>query len=278
MVEAAPETEQTIRAMQPCRMALAGTFALWVYVLALGVFWILYKPPMMQKLDLTQLREWAEYVCLWGIGILVPGVILWQSRVRLWYFAGAVAIVLIAGALRYWQPNHSFGLENVVLIIVGSTGIGLTELFRRGHHYAITTGRLSIKVEFLTDHQRQLLFSKINDVVVQRGILGRIFGFGNVIPITASGLGTGSDFAFYGGAVAGKVPLLSRIAVAAFLGGGRSVTLANGRSDVIFFGVERPDTIVETVFELMKTREAVYRAPSKAVLDSARVPNEAEAK
>lgn len=75
--------------------------------------------------------------------------------------------------------------------------------------YYLTSKRILLYKRFITISSRQVQYDDLSDVVVDQGILGRLFGFGNVIPITKSGLGTAmvgwQTGGTAGGPIAGEV-------------------------------------------------------------------------
>lgn len=67
-------------------------------------------------------------------------------------------------------------------------------MYQRSFQYAITDKALVFKRDFLmTRAQRRVLYDNINDLTLQQGASGTLFGFGTVTPITASGIGMGES-------------------------------------------------------------------------------------
>jgi len=52
--------------------------------------------------------------------------------------------------------------------------------------------------------RREVFYDRISDLIFERSILGRILNFGSIIPLTASGIGTGMDISLIGAGV-GKI-------------------------------------------------------------------------
>ncbi len=73
--------------------------------------------------------------------------------------------------------------------IFGIPLIILTFLYQRGHKYWITNKRIVLAKTFIYRDIRNVYLKQITDVSVTQGILGRLFEFGTVTPLTASGLG-----------------------------------------------------------------------------------------
>ena len=82
-------------------------------------------------------------------------------------------------------------LMGAPFILLGGIIFVATIFYSRAFTYFLTNKRIVIYKKFITISTRQIQYDDISDVVVDQGIFGRIFGFGNVIPITKSGLGLG---------------------------------------------------------------------------------------
>jgi hypothetical protein len=193
------------------------------------------------------LANFSEYTSLftqywvvilaWGLVLLVVGVIASLTTIRwsifflyLGVFAGGVGFML-------WQGEW---LENAKVFIpfysVGVSIIGflMVELYRRSHKYIISNHRITFKGGIVTKRERTLRYDKITDIHAEQGVLGQIFGFGTIIPISQSGFGLGSDqsFAAGGAAIGGKKAKLLGI-----FGGGKEVQTPRSRSYYELHGV-----------------------------------------
>ena len=66
--------------------------------------------------------------------------------------------------------------------------------FQRSFSYAITSDAVIFRKDFmLTNSVRRILYSNITDLIVQQGAMGSVMGYGNVVPLTGSGLGIGEE-------------------------------------------------------------------------------------
>lgn len=128
-------------------------------------------------------------------------------------------------------------------IIYSLSIIGLTDFYRRAHKYYITNLRIVSAKEFITHEYREVTFDKISDIVLKQGVLGRIFSFGSLIPITASGFGLGSDFSMAGVGVSSR-------GVGVGVGGGKSVDVPRGRSYFILYGIRRPKEVLNIISQI----------------------------
>ncbi|MEC8949209.1 MAG: PH domain-containing protein, partial [Candidatus Thermoplasmatota archaeon] len=61
--------------------------------------------------------------------------------------------------------------------------------------YYLTDIRIAMHQDFLWSfkNERQVRYNHIEDIKLNQSLFGRIFGFGTVVPVTGSGLGTGTD-------------------------------------------------------------------------------------
>ena len=57
--------------------------------------------------------------------------------------------------------------------------------------------------------ERQVRYNHIEDIKMEQGIFGTIFGFGTVLPLTGSGLGTGTDESMVAGGTGTEVKGMS---------------------------------------------------------------------
>jgi membrane protein YdbS with pleckstrin-like domain len=173
---------------------------------------------------------------LWGIGLLLAGIVASLLTIRwsifflyLGVFAGGTGIIFllsIDGAIGIFAPAWTISMSII--------GFLLVEWYRRSHKYILSNKRLKFKGGIFTKEERTIRYDKISDINAKQGILGQIFGFGTIIPITQSGFGLGSDESMAGGGVAlgGKKAKLF-----GFAGGGREVSTPRARSYYELHGV-----------------------------------------
>jgi len=98
----------------------------------------------------------------------------------------------------------------------------------------ISNLRIIFKGGVVTKRERTLRYDKITDINAKQGILGQIFGFGTIIPISQSGFGLGSDQSF----AAGGVELGTKKAgFLGIFGGGKEVQTPRARSYYELHGI-----------------------------------------
>jgi len=125
-------------------------------------------------------------VVFWAL-LIVGGILfgpLWGGRMPLILMAG-LGLVGTFLELYYQYPPFT---KLWMLILAAASGIVITEINRRSHTYLITNYRIVARKGFVRREKRDLIYGGINDVCVNQGLMGRIFNFGTVVPVTASGL------------------------------------------------------------------------------------------
>ncbi len=199
-------------------------------------------------------NEWFPTM-VWAIVILVFGVIasLVTIRWRIFFLylgvlLGGIGLMLWAGWLS--SSNVFIPFYTVSISILGFL---LVEWYRRSHKYIITNQRIIFKGGIVTKEERTLRYDKISDINTKQTILGQIFGFGTIIPISQSGFGLGSDESIAAGGVqvGGK-----KGGVFGLFGGGKEVQTPRARSYYELHGVH-PYKEVKKVVENMVQESVV---------------------
>jgi membrane protein YdbS with pleckstrin-like domain len=172
----------------------------------------------------------------WGIGLLLAGVIVSLITVRWSIFILYLTIFVSGTVIVFWlelQNNIDF-FAPVYTISMSIVGFLLVEWYRRSHKYIISNQRITFKGGIFTKEERTLRYDKIADINAKQGIMGQIFNFGTIIPISQSGFGLGSDESFAAGGVqVGK----KKAKLVGMAGGGRGVQTPRARSFYELHGV-----------------------------------------
>ena len=187
---------------------------------------------------------------------------------------GALIAVFVerpSGFMPDW--NDQFYL----LFGLGYTGVMflLTLLYQRAFTYVITDKHVYIKKEFLkvvdaSCHTMQL--SSIENLKVERNLIGRILGFGNLHIITASGIGMKEESVSVGASSVGDVGdaatdekrnivfrFLRFIAFMVRLQ--RSRTVVDTNPEDCFYGIREPVTVQKLVNEIRSKPEDSEEEP-----------------
>jgi len=177
-----------------------------------------------------------QIIFSWSIVLLIVGIIASLLTIRWRIFFLYLGVVAGGVGLIFWQNWQ--GLSGVVLpyytVIASIIGFLIVELYRRSHKYIISNLRITFKGGILTKRVRTLRYDKITDIDAKQGIVGQIFGFGTITPISQSGFGLGSDKSFAAGGVGvgGK-----KAKVLGIFGGGEEVQTPRARSYYELHGV-----------------------------------------
>ncbi len=228
------DQEQVTKILSPHPLSFMGLQSLCIFLIVWGlVFGWLVNFSDFRGLFANALLQ----IAVWGLVLLVVGVIASIIKVLWRIFFLYLAVVGVALLITVWLNlfDTSSLFLPVYTVVVSIIGFLLVELFRRSHKYIISNQRLVFKGGVVTKEQRTLRYDKITDVNTKQGILGQIFGFGTIIPISQSGFGLGSDQSFAGGGVEGGGN--KKVGLFGFFGGGREVQTPRTRSYYELHGV-----------------------------------------
>jgi len=226
--------EHIERMLSPHPLSFMKLQSLCLFLIIWGVF-VYWLVNFSDWKSLFSGSEWYP-VILWGLILLLVGIAAWLMAVRfsifilyLGVFAGAVGLII-------WQNWEAASSLFILVYSVAASIVGflIVELYRRSHKYIISNLRIAFKGGIFTKQERTVRYDKITDINAKQGILGQIFGFGTIIPITQAGFGLGSDKSFAAGGVelGGKKAKLFGLA-----GGGKEVQIPRARSYYELHGI-----------------------------------------
>jgi len=185
--------------------------------------------------DLFSGNEWLP-ILVWGLVLLVTGIFASLITVRWRIFFLYLAIFLGGMGLLLWQNWIGASSIFIPFYMVATSIIGflIVEWYRRSHKYIISNQRIVFKGGIFTKEERTLRYDKISDINAKQGIIGQIFGFGTIIPISQSGFGLGADKSF----AAGGLQLGSKkTKLFGLAGGGKEVQTPMSRTYYELHGV-----------------------------------------
>lgn len=118
---------------------------------------------------------------------LVP--FAWKGMVVL-----LLGVLVSVGSYTFRFPTFTISslllrLVALALVFIGFLGILVGAFRRNTFTYLITDTDLVLKKQLLRSSVRRIPFSSISDVQVSQTIVGRLAGYGNVVPVTKSGYG-----------------------------------------------------------------------------------------
>lgn len=130
--------------------------------------------------------------------------VLYRTRLHwIMFLPGALlTLVVIAGGIGMFWVYEPVA---IALLVVGVL-IGMIQYLKYvSSEFAVTDARVLIKVGWIRRRSIEILISKVESIVVDQGIAGRIFGYGTVV-ITGTG---GTREAFDG--IASPLELRERV-------------------------------------------------------------------
>lgn len=182
--------------------------------------------------------EYWVVILAWSLVLLVAGIVASITAIRWRIFFFYLAVVGGGIGLMYWQGGW---LTNAKIFIpfysvaVSIIGFLLVEWYRLSHKYIISNQRIVFRGGIVTKEERTLRYDKISDINAKQGVLGQIFSFGTIIPISQSGFGLGADTSFAAGGV--SISGKKGGGLLGIFGGGKEVQTPRARSYYELHGI-----------------------------------------
>jgi membrane protein YdbS with pleckstrin-like domain len=195
------KNEKLERVLSPHPLSFMKFQSLAIFLLIWGVVfgWMTFSP---EYSDFFAGNEWYP-VLVWGMVLLVFGVVASLITIRWSIFFLYLGVFLGGTGLMLWQNWLSTAgiFIPFYTLAVSILGFLLIEWYRRSHKYIISNQRIIFKGGITVKEERTLRYDKISDINAKQGVIGQIFGFGTIIPISQSGFGLGADKSFAAGGV-----------------------------------------------------------------------------
>ncbi len=258
--------EKILTSFHPHPLALAGQAMLWVYVLVVSV--IMYFIGNQVNVSFKNIPiigglmgAYGEYV-VYALVIVIPTLIYAVVKIVWRYFLVALLIAVGVPLVLVFVAKLPLRYTFIIGATVGILGVLAIEIHRRAHKYIVTDRRIIFEYNGVFKKiRRDLVYSRVSDIILEKGVLGKLFNFGNLIPVSQPGLGLGSDMSFV--TVGGSVGKDVRAGLA--VTGGRSVKVPRSRSFYMLYGVPHPERVYDMIVEAIKaSEEAPYL---KKILD-----------
>jgi hypothetical protein len=221
---------------------------------------------------------------IWSLALFVVGFIAryffmdagGQSIFRLYSGLAILGIVVLSYHKWKMEDTEAFGLWFIpgITAAVGLIGLLSVDAYRRSFTYYLTDNRIVIQGNFLMNRsERQVRYNHIEDIKMEQGIVGTILGYGTVLPLTGSGLGTGSDESII---MAGSGAEVKGLGIG-LLGGSRtsSKRIRHNPHDCLY-GVPQPSKVQDLITENIQSDTGVEHLKNIQELLSKREENEAE--
>jgi len=249
------EDEKILAHLEPYPLAFVDFYAFFFYLVSLGAVFIVFNPQMNLAIQGLISADWGRDIALsviWFACLIIPFIVVSVVKTAWRWLLYSIGISVLGALLKFYF-TIAYGLQ-IPSILVGIVGFALTDVYRRKFDFYITDQRILIELNFISQKRRELLYSKISDLVVERGWLGRVFDYGSVIPITESGFGLGEDVS--AATVAGTGSLLPKgPKITTAISGGRTISVPRGRSFYILFGVHNPNAVSDMISQLIHEYE-----------------------
>ncbi len=192
----------------------------------------------------------GTYAIPWVTATLLLGVLslfLTRSHRQWLTFAaflllsiGSIFILRTFGALR--AVTGAF--LATITFFAGLAAILIADFYRKSYRYYITNFRIAMIRKFLTYNEVYTRYENLVDIDVTVSVLGRIFSFGSIIPITSAGLGMGANYSGRGG-INGTVSV-------------KGIDVPRAKPSECFFGIKHPYTVRNEIAEYMQKSSSSY--------------------
>jgi membrane protein YdbS with pleckstrin-like domain len=104
-----------------------------------------------------------------------------------WHFAGDLFITFAIAAVGVYNIAAPHNTEIGLLLIAGAAAMfGLTNLRRHYTSWSLTSDRLIERRGFLATHRREMELSDVRSIEVDRSVMQRLLGLGNVTIASAA--------------------------------------------------------------------------------------------
>ena len=221
---------------------------------------------------------------IWSLALFVVGFVVrylfmdagGQSIFRLYSGLAILGIIVLSYHKWKMEDTEAFGLWFIpgITAVVGLIGLLSVDAYRRSFTYYLTDNRIVIQGNFLMNRsERQVRYNHIEDIKMEQGIVGTILGYGTVLPLTGSGLGTGSDETMV---IAGSGAEVKGLGIG-LLGGSRtsSKRIRHNPHDCLY-GVPQPSKVRDLITENIQSDTGVEHLKNIQELLSKQEENEAE--
>ncbi len=226
------ETIERVLSPHPLSFVRLQSVCLFLIIWGIIVGWLVN---FSEYHSILTSNEWFP-ILVWGLVLLLFGIVVSLISVEwgvFFFYLGVFISGVILMVTQGWTKDSMLFVP-FYSVAVSIIGFLVVEVYRRSHKYIITNMRMIFRGGVLTQQERTIRYDKITDIHAKQGVLGRICGFGTIIPISQSGFGLGSDktLAAAGTALGGK-----KIKFLGLFGGGRDVQVPRSRSYYELHGV-----------------------------------------
>lgn len=253
------ENEKVLKTFSPKLMSFFIYYLPHIYLVLLGITFLLdekqfinlfnfidsYPPVIKNNITLV------VFIVLLIIPSLIYGLYKISFRMVLLF-----SLIGVSGIYLHYN-GHPVIYRFILLIVVGVIGILFTDYSRKRYEYYITNFRLILEHKAFRYKKRELLYDRIQDISVQQGIMGKFFRYGNVIPTSSSGVGTGTDSSHLSVGVGIKASPMPSLGV--MTSGEKGVIGFRARPNNCLYGIHEPQKNVVLISKMMFKRNEVTK-------------------
>lgn len=253
------ENEKIIKSFSPKLISFFSYYIPYIYLSLIGILLFLDE---RNYIDLfSSFNNYPVFIknnvelFLFLLFLIVPSVIYGLYKISF----KMVFLFLLIGVsgilLQYYRYPSIY--RSYLSLLIGIIGIFYIDYSRKQYQYHITNFRIILEHKAFRYVKRELLYDRIQDLSVQQEILGKVFKFGNIIPTSSSGIGTGTDSANIAAGVGIKPSLLPSFGIG--VGGEKGVVGFRARPNNCLYGIHEPEKNVTLISKLMFQRNEVTK-------------------
>ncbi|RLF16717.1 MAG: hypothetical protein DRJ66_02770 [Thermoprotei archaeon] len=242
--------EKVLRELKPTIISFISFYAVYGYPLFISLLLMITWNDIVgyiQRLPQFLISKIPLHILIIWLIVFIPGLIIALSRVDIKVFLVYLTVSICFTALSL------AGFDFRRAILYGVMPISLlsliaVELYRHGITYILTDYRIIIRKRFLLYEERSIPYDKIVDLFLIKGILGRIFNYGTILPITPSMVGLSmntSTLSF--GTTSGSSP-----GIVTLIGGAKSRIVPYWLPPFVLYGVPEPEGVYRFILEKIR--------------------------
>ncbi|MCS7366987.1 MAG: PH domain-containing protein [archaeon YNP-WB-062] len=234
------EGEELILKLKPHPIAFMELYFTGLYVAIASILARIYADELAVKvsklLGLNIVPMGYMSTLVWAVAIMIPFIVMFIAKSSIKWLAAGLIMVIASVAIKF----ETGITESTSSLFMGVIWLALSNMYKNAHTYYITTDRIIAEYKFIREKTREISYQYITDLVVEKGVIGRILNVGTIIPVSTAGLGLGGEIAAISGKIDVKQTGLGVIA-------GTNVVMPKGRSPNVLFGVKDPMKIKEII-------------------------------
>lgn len=238
------EGEELILKLKPHPIAFMELYFTGLYVAIASIIARIYADELALKvskllgLNIVPIEYMSTLV--WAFTIMIPFIVMFIAKSSIKWLAAGLIMVIASIAIKF-ETGIS---ESTSSLFMGIVWLALSNMYKNAHTYYITTDRIISEYKFIKEKTREISYQYITDLVVEKGVIGRILNVGTIIPVSTAGLGLGGEIAAISGKIDVKQTSLGVIA-------GTNIVMPKGRSPNVLFGVKDPMKVKEIISKEM---------------------------